>query len=86
MRPDFGCRIHELIFDPNDLTTAATAERYVREALGQWEPRINVTAVKALPSEEHMGVLMIQVNYKLKATQDSRSLVFPFYLIPDEEV
>ena len=86
MRPDFGCRIHELIFDPNDLTTAATAERFVREALGQWEPRIDVTEVIAAPNDDYMGVLMIQVNYTLKATLDARSLVFPFYLIPDEEV
>lgn len=84
MRPDFGCRIHELIFAPNDLTTAATAERYIKEALGRWEPRITVTRVKATPSEMQMGVLMIQVNYKLKANQDPRSLVFPFYLLPDE--
>lgn len=84
MRPDFGCRLHELIFEPNDLTTAATAERYVREALGRWEPRIRVQRVKCYPSPEDAGVLMIQINYEFKATADPRSLVFPFYLLPDD--
>ncbi len=84
MRPTFGCRIQELIFDPNDIMTASTAERYIRQALGRWEPRINVTNVVATPDEDQNGVLMIQVDYEIKKTHDVRSLVFPFYLLPDE--
>ena len=84
MRPDFGCRIQELIFAPNDISTAATAERYIREALGRWESRIAVTTVNVTPNEDQNGVLMIQVNYEIKKTHDERSLVFPFYLLPDE--
>lgn len=84
MRPDFGCRIHELIFAPNNIGTCAAAERYVREALGRWEPRIALTKVKAEPSADHTGTLMIEVSYVVKATQDPRSLVFPFYLLPDQ--
>lgn len=84
MRPDFGCRIQELVFAPNNLETCALAERYVREALGRWEPRINLTKVKAEPHYENNGVLMIEVSYSIKTTQDPRSLVFPFYLLPDQ--
>lgn len=85
MRPDFGCRIHDLIFAPNDLITAATAERYVKEALGRWEPRISVNRVEAIPSEDQLGVLMISVDYTIKSTHDPRSLVVPFYLLPDAD-
>ena len=42
MRPDFGCQVHDLIFAPNDATTAGLASYYVEEALGMWEPRIRV--------------------------------------------
>src|SRR3954451_9113374 len=45
MRPEFGCQVHELVFAPNDATTAGLAEYYVREALAMWEPRIDVMAV-----------------------------------------
>jgi uncharacterized protein len=83
MRPEFGCRIHELIFAPNDITTAASAERYVKEALGRWEPRIRLTKVEAVPSPDNTGVLMIRVDYVIKSTNDPRSLVFPFYLLPE---
>ena len=84
MRPTFGCRIHELIFDPANDETAATAERYVKEALALWEPRIRVERVTAKPGGSQYGQLDIEIEYEIKSRHDKRSLVFPFYLIPSE--
>ena len=85
MRPEFGCQIHDLMFAPNDATTAGLAAYYVEEALGMWEPRISVKEVNARPDAENPGRLLIDISYEIKATHDSRSLVFPFYRIPGEE-
>jgi uncharacterized protein len=84
MRPEFGCHIHELIFAPNDGATAGLAARYVEEALGMWEPRIQVLEVKAAADPQEASRLLIEVLYEIKATNDTRSLVFPFYTIPGE--
>lgn len=84
MRPEFGCQIHDLMFAPNDATTAGLAAYYVEEALGMWEPRIHVKEVNARPDPENQGRLLIDITYEVKATHDSRSLVFPFYRIPEE--
>jgi len=84
MRPEFGCQIHDLMFAPNDATTAGLAAYYVEEALGMWEPRIHVKEVNARPDPENQGRLLIDILYEVKATHDSRSLVFPFYRIPEE--
>ena len=84
MRPEFGCQIHDLMFAPNDATTAGLAAFYVEEALGMWEPRIHVKEVNARPDPENQGRLLIDISYEVKATHDSRSLVFPFYRIPEE--
>ena len=84
MRPEFGCQIHELIFDPDDATTAGLAAYYVEEALGMWEPRIRVQEVIARPDSRNTERLLIDIRYEIKATHDSRSLVFPFYRIPGE--
>ncbi|HEX5547292.1 MAG TPA: GPW/gp25 family protein [Ktedonobacterales bacterium] len=84
MRPEFGCQIHDLMFAPNDATTAGLAAYYVEEALGMWEPRIHVKEVNARPDAENQGRLLIDILYEVKATHDSRSLVFPFYRIPEE--
>ena len=84
MRPDFGCQIHDLIFAPNDATTAGLAAYYVEDALGMWEPRIRVLEVTAGPDPDSAERLLISIRYEVKATHDSRSLVFPFYRIPGE--
>ena len=84
MRPTFGCRIHELLFAPNNSQTAARARRYVEEALGMWEPRVIVKEVEVGPHSIHANQLLIEIKYTVKATNDPRSLVYPFYLIPEE--
>lgn len=95
LRPRFGCYIHELIFEPNTIDTAVKAQRYVQDALAMWEPRIRVTKVVAQPvyhklsnKEKDRGkndsYLEIFIEYEIKATKDKRSLVYPFYLIPEE--
>jgi phage baseplate assembly protein W len=83
-RPEFGCQIHDLVFAPNNSTTAGLAAYYVREALRMWEPRIEVQDVKAEPDPREPERLLITIGYKIKATHDRRSLVYPFYRIPGE--
>ena len=84
MRPTFGCRLRELVFAPNNSITAAQARRFVEEALGMWEPRITVQNVEARPDPQNPHCLVIEITYQVKATHDRRSLVHPFYLIPEE--
>ena len=84
MRPSFGCRLHELVFDPNNSYTAARARRYVEEALGMWEPRVTVNEVTVRADPDEASRLLIEISYDVKASHDRRSLVYPFYLIPDE--
>lgn len=84
MRPEFGCRIHELVFAPNDATTTGLAAYYVEEAIAMWEPRVRVHDVRAAPDPAHAERLLVEVEYEIKATYDRRALVFPFYRIPGE--
>jgi len=84
MRPEFGCEIHELAFAPNDPSTTGLARRYVQEALGMWEPRIDVLDVRTLPNTRDDASLMLDIRYQVIATNSERNLVFPFYTIPGE--
>ena len=85
MRPEFGCQIHDLLFAPNDSATASMAEFYVRDALGMWEPRINLLDVRATPDPDAPERLLLDITYEIRKTHDRRSLVFPFYRIPGED-
>ncbi|MFN8377627.1 MAG: GPW/gp25 family protein [Anaerolineae bacterium] len=85
MRPDFGCRIHELIFWPANQETADIAERYIREALLRWEPRIRLEAVRVIPGGAQFGQLMVEIEYEIKTRNDKHNMVYPFYLTPQAE-
>ena len=60
-RPDFGSRLHELVFAPLSDETLLLAQIYAREAIQQWEPRLSVESVFAAPAPE-AGRLNITVN------------------------
>lgn len=81
MRPNFGCDIHTLVFAPNNATTWGLAARYVEEALGWWEPRIEVTDIDPHADPADHSRLLIDIKYRVKATNDARNIVYPFYLV-----
>ena len=84
MRPEFGCILNELVFAPNNATTFGRVEEAVKEALARWEPRIRVTEVNARADPQEGNKLLIDIRYEIKASNERRNLVYPFYLIPKE--
>lgn len=84
MRPEYGCGIHDFVFAPTDALTMGEIMRHVQQALGRWEPRIEVPDVDVAIDPDDDSRLLITINYRIKATHDERSLVYPFYVIPEE--
>ena len=84
MRPEFGCRIHELIFAPHNATTEGLIIHYVRQALVRWEPRIEVQEVDISSDTYDRSALLVHIHYLIKDTHDERSIVYPFYLMGEE--
>ena len=84
MRPEFGCEIHNFLFDTIDASTVAEMEAAVRAALARWEPRIEVEQVEFDLSDVNEGRLTFTVRYTVRATNHKRNLVYPFYVIPAE--
>ena len=85
MRPEFGSRLHELVFAPINEGTKARAHRYVKDALSMWEPRISLVKINVRdPFEKRAyrmqtpGVLSIEIEYEIKSTGDQRSLGLSF--------
>jgi phage baseplate assembly protein W len=80
MRQEYGCDLHRLVFSPNDDTTAGLAKHYVERALARWEPRIQILRLDALRVEEDPGRLDIHLEYRVRASQRTERLAFPFSL------
>ncbi|MFI9025656.1 GPW/gp25 family protein [Streptomyces sp. NPDC053560] len=84
MRPEFGCAIHDMVFAPVNEATAGRIQHEVYASLDRWEPRIEVDDVTVTAGDDQ-GVLFIDVRYSIRGTNNPRSLVFPFYVIPSHD-
>lgn len=79
MRPDFGCGIHDLVFANASAATVGRIVHEVNEALLRLEPRIDVLQVDARLGDTS-NVLLIEIEYEVRATNTAFNLVYPFYL------
>jgi phage baseplate assembly protein W len=84
MRPQFGCRIWELLFEPVNANTLGLMAQAVRDSVRQWEPRAELEDVIVEPDPDDTSHVHIRVAYRLRTTNDRRNLVYPFYVIPRE--
>jgi uncharacterized protein len=80
MRPEFGAGLRKLIFSPLTAATAPLVAHEVKEALIRFEPRIEVLEVKVMDDAKRPGVLLIDIDYRVRRTDTLFNLVYPFYL------
>ena len=80
MMQDFGCGIHEMVFAPNNSLTRSAIVQKVRDALVAYEPRIDVLEVSAESAAEQQNLLLIRINYRIRANNAMGNMVYPFYL------
>lgn len=79
MRPDFGCGIYDLVFEANTAATAGRIAQEIRRALLMFEPRIDVLDIQVQP-EGDGEVILISIDYQIRATNNVFNMVYPFYL------
>ncbi|MBI3726039.1 GPW/gp25 family protein [bacterium] len=80
MRRDFGSRLRQIVFQPNDSTIDTLVEHYVREAIERWERRALVGSVTVVHDERELGKVEIGVEFRIIQTNVLGNLVFPYYL------
>ncbi len=84
MRPDFGAGLKALVFEPINTATKALVKHRVEEALLLWEPRIDSVEV-TMADERSLGRLLIDIHYRVRATNTFFNLVYPFYLLEGKQ-
>ena len=80
MRPEFGCGIHDLVFDSMSTVTLGLFESRVREAINRWESRVEILRLDVFTKEPDRGKLEINLSCQVRDTNTEFNLVFPFYL------
>jgi phage baseplate assembly protein W len=79
MRPDFGCGIYDLAFAVIDTATLTRVESEVRTSIQKYEARVELIDVIVDPSRAADGLLNIEVQYRVRRTNQVDNLVYPFY-------
>src|SRR4051794_37035994 len=77
MLPQFGCGIHDLLFEPNTAALRGLVQEKIREGLVRWEPRIDVLDVRVEPDGEASNILLIYIDYRMRANNAFYNLVYP---------
>ena len=76
--------MRDFVFRSADQSTAAELALEVRNAVRQWEPRVDVYDVYVHARQVRTQSAQLDIQYAVKRTNDRRNLVFPFYTIPDD--
>ena len=80
MRPDFGCRAGQMVFHPGSMQNLRLLEVSAREALRDWEPRIELDDVRVETEPGAENRVKVEIAYRLRGTNTRHNLVFPYYL------
>jgi phage baseplate assembly protein W len=79
MRPDYGCNLDELVFEPLTTTFKTYIQDLIMTAILYHEPRIEVNKIELDDSGDLDGKITITVEYTIRATNSRFNFVFPFY-------
>ena len=80
MLPRFGCGIHDLVFAPNNPATRGNVQHLVKDALTEWEPRIDVLDVNVTSAPDEENTMLIRVDYRIRSNNTFANLVYPFFI------
>jgi phage baseplate assembly protein W len=80
MRDNFGSKAPKLVFSPGSIQYLRLLETTIREAVRDWEPRVDLEEVRAEAHPKEDTWVIVTINYKVRLTNTRENLVFPFYL------
>lgn len=74
--PDFGSRLKDLLFEPNDEVLFDLLSYFIIEALDNWEKRIKVLSVDCVAEGTKVHCT---INYRSLNSNEVESYIYPFY-------
>lgn len=80
MRPGFGWKRDALLFEPLSTSFASYLAQEIESAILFYESRIELNRVDFDPAVDQAGLMLIRLDYTIRATNTRTNLVYPFYL------
>ena len=86
MLPQYGCNLDELVFESLDTRMKTLMADKVESAILYHEPRIELEKVQLDDSRELEGVVLIEIIYRVKATNSRFNFVYPYYKLEGTDI
>jgi phage baseplate assembly protein W len=80
MRPDFGCNMQAMVFEPINTSLITYMRDKIEKALLYHEPRIDLKRVEINTANVLEGVVLIEVDYVVRTTNSRQNYVYPYYI------
>ncbi len=80
MRPKYGCNIREFLFKNMDNSFRNYIQDVIMKAIINYEARILVEDVTVDTTGYNDGLVLVEVTYIVRTTNNRNNMVFPFYL------
>ena len=84
MRPEFGSRVKDLVFEQNDAVLKGLLRFHITGAIKRWEKRVVVINVSfdESPKATDANRLLVRIAYRVIQSQVEGNIVYPFYREP----
>jgi uncharacterized protein len=86
MLPQYGCNLDELLFESLDTRIKTLMKDTIESAILYYEPRIELETVKLDDSQELEGIVLIEIVYRVKATNSRFNFVYPYYKLQGTDI
>jgi hypothetical protein len=74
---EFGCRIEELLEEPNDSIVKSLVKHFIVDSISNFEKRVELLEVSIVnPTSSSLD---IKISYRILSSQQEDSFIFPFY-------
>ena len=80
MRPDYGCGLEDLLFEPVNTSLLTYIKELISKAILYYEPRVYLQNIEILEDENLLeGRVMISLDVVVRSTNSRFNYVFDFY-------
>lgn len=80
MQESFGCDLNEFLFTEISQGTIGRLRSFIEDAILHHEPRIVLNDIEVSESGAEAGLLLISIDYTIRATNSRFNMVYPFYI------
>lgn len=79
MQPKYGCNMDELVFESLDTATKTIVIDKIKTAILYFESRIDAKKIELNTDNELEGIIVLEIEYVVRATNSRFNFVYPYY-------